>query len=92
MGELAALGAALCWSLASLLFERFGRSAGGLALNTIKCALALVLGEPVTAGMTAGMAVTLAGRRAAVRTGGRRGDAERDEPAVRSPVRGAVLR
>lgn len=46
MGELAALGAALCWSLASLLFERFGRSAGGLALNTIKCALALVLFAP----------------------------------------------
>lgn len=43
MGELAALGAAMSWSLASLLFERFGRTAGGLALNTLKNLIALSL-------------------------------------------------
>lgn len=49
MGELAALGAAMCWSVASLLFERFGRSAGGLALNLIKCTFALALMLPTLA-------------------------------------------
>ena len=46
MGPLAALGAALTWSMASLLFERFGRSAGGLALNLVKCSVALALMIP----------------------------------------------
>lgn len=40
MGALAALGAAIMWAVASLLFERHGRAVGGLALNLIKCVVA----------------------------------------------------
>lgn len=46
MGALAALGAALTWACASFLFERFGRSAGGLALNLVKCVVAAALMFP----------------------------------------------
>ncbi len=46
MGAVAALAAALTWAFGSLLFERFGRSAGGLALNLIKCSIALALFLP----------------------------------------------
>lgn len=46
MGEIAALAAALCWAAGSLLFERFGRSIGGLALNLIKCVVALGMMVP----------------------------------------------
>lgn len=46
MGAVAALAAALTWAFASLLFERFGRSAGGLALNLVKCTAALALFVP----------------------------------------------
>lgn len=52
LGALAALGAALCWSVASLIFERVGRSAGGLALNLIKCAVALVMMLPTLAALS----------------------------------------
>ncbi|MCB9507223.1 MAG: DMT family transporter [Myxococcales bacterium] len=51
MGALAALGAALVWSAASLLFERHGKTVGGLALNLIKCVVAVVLMLPTLAAM-----------------------------------------
>ena len=37
---MAALGAAMTWAVASMLFERYGRSVGGLGLNLIKCVIA----------------------------------------------------
>lgn len=46
MGAIAALAAALTWAFASLLFERHGRSAGGLTLNLIKCVIAAALMFP----------------------------------------------
>ncbi|MFT6396077.1 MAG: drug/metabolite transporter (DMT)-like permease [Bradymonadia bacterium] len=46
MGALAALGAAMTWAVASMLFERHGREVGGLALNLIKCVLAAGLMLP----------------------------------------------
>lgn len=42
IGELAALGAAVCWSMSSLAFTRAGRRLGTLPLNVIRLALALV--------------------------------------------------
>lgn len=42
LGELAALGTALCWSISSLAFTRAGRRLGTLPLNVIRLALALV--------------------------------------------------
>ena len=46
MGALAALGAAMTWAVASVLFERYGRSVGGLGLNVIKCVIAAGLMLP----------------------------------------------
>nr|WP_263430151.1 DMT family transporter [Nannocystis pusilla] len=42
LGELAALGTAVCWALGSLAFTRAGRRIGSLPLNVIRLALALV--------------------------------------------------
>jgi drug/metabolite transporter (DMT)-like permease len=41
LGELAALGTAVCWALGSLAFTRAGRRIGSLPLNVIRLALAL---------------------------------------------------
>lgn len=41
LGELAALGAALCWAMSSLAFTRAGRRLGTLPLNLIRLVLAL---------------------------------------------------
>ncbi len=46
MGALAALGAAMTWAVASLLFEKHGRQVGGLVLNLIKCVIAASLMLP----------------------------------------------
>lgn len=43
MGELAAISASAVWAAASLMFSRLGRSIGALAMNLLKCAIALVL-------------------------------------------------
>lgn len=42
LGELAALGTAVCWALGSLAFTRAGRRIGSLPLNVIRLAIALV--------------------------------------------------
>ncbi|HEY8374879.1 MAG TPA: DMT family transporter [Nannocystis sp.] len=42
LGELAALGTAVCWSVSSLAFTRAGRRIGTLPLNVIRLALALL--------------------------------------------------
>ena len=51
LGELAALGTAVCWALGSLAFTRAGRRIGSLPLNVIRLALALLFA------MVAGLAL-----------------------------------
>lgn len=41
LGELAALGTAVCWAVSSLAFTRAGRRIGALALNLVRLTLAL---------------------------------------------------
>lgn len=43
MGELAALSAAAFWAFASLIFAQLGKDVGAIALNVLKCVIALVL-------------------------------------------------
>lgn len=43
MGEIAALSASAVWATASLLFARLGRTVGALALNLLKCVIAVAL-------------------------------------------------
>ncbi len=43
MGEIAALAASVVWAAASLMFARVGRSTGALAMNLLKCGIALLL-------------------------------------------------
>lgn len=43
MGEIASLSAAAAWASASLMFERLGKTVSALALNWLKCVIALVL-------------------------------------------------
>jgi len=43
LGELAALGTAVCWTATSLAFQSAGRRVGSLAVNLIRLTLALVL-------------------------------------------------
>jgi drug/metabolite transporter (DMT)-like permease len=43
MGELAALSASAVWAMASMMFSRLGRVLTALALNWLKCLIALVL-------------------------------------------------
>ncbi len=42
-GELAALGAAMCWTVTALAFENAGRRIGSLAVNLIRLVLALAI-------------------------------------------------
>jgi len=49
IGELAALGTALCWSLGSLVFTRAGRRIGTLPLNVIRLILALTFASVAAA-------------------------------------------
>jgi drug/metabolite transporter (DMT)-like permease len=43
MGEIAALSASAVWAMASIIFSRLGKSVSALALNWLKCAIALGL-------------------------------------------------
>lgn len=43
IGEIAALGTAVCWAASSLLFTRVGRRVGTLPLNVLRMAIALAL-------------------------------------------------
>ena len=43
MGEVAALTSSAMWAIASLLFAQVGRDVAPVVMNTLKCALALVL-------------------------------------------------
>lgn len=43
LGQLAALGAALCWAFTSLLFAASGRRVGAYAVNLIRLLLALII-------------------------------------------------
>ncbi|MFH0895870.1 MAG: DMT family transporter [Bacteroidota bacterium] len=43
LGEIAAIGAAICWTGTALVFESVTRKAGNLAVNTIKLSMALIL-------------------------------------------------
>ena len=43
MGEIAALSAAAVWAMASIIFSRVGKTVSALALNWLKCAIALGL-------------------------------------------------
>jgi drug/metabolite transporter (DMT)-like permease len=43
IGEFAALGTALCWTITALSFESAGRRIGSLAVNIIRLAIAVVL-------------------------------------------------
>ena len=43
MGELASLSASGVWATASLIFSRLGKTISALALNWLKCVIALVL-------------------------------------------------
>ena len=42
MGELAALGTALCWTVSALAFEAASKRAGSLAVNIIRLAIAII--------------------------------------------------
>ncbi len=46
IGEIAALTSAACWAVATILFARLGASIAPLALNALKCAIALLLLVP----------------------------------------------
>ncbi len=41
MGEIAALSASAVWAMASIIFSRLGKTVSALALNWLKCAIAL---------------------------------------------------
>jgi len=43
IGEIAALGVAVCWTLSALFFERAGSKIGSLAVNVIRLMMAIVL-------------------------------------------------
>ncbi len=43
MGEIAALSASAVWAMASIIFSRLGKAVNALALNWLKCAIALGL-------------------------------------------------
>lgn len=43
MGEIAALSASAVWAMASIIFSRLGKTVSALALNWLKCAIALGL-------------------------------------------------
>ncbi len=43
MGELAAVGASVFWAFASLVFSQLGQKTPPIALNALKCSIALVL-------------------------------------------------
>lgn len=58
LGELAALTAALCWSLNSLAFEAAGRRVGSLAVNYLRIFVAFPL-LTLTAWLTRGLALPL---------------------------------
>lgn len=46
MGELAALGSALVWAGASILFAKLGEKVSGLSMNLLKCAISLAFFLP----------------------------------------------